>query len=62
MTPVLLMPVRMSSTPERLQSLGDERRGVELLEPEFRIFVQVSPIGDQAGQDLVDFVMQSCQL
>ena len=40
----------------RLQPLGDELRGLEFLEAQLRVLVEMPPVGDHARHDLVDFV------
>ena len=57
MTPVTLIPVRMSSTPSACQAIDHEGRGDELLEAEFRVLVEIATVGDQARQDFIDLVV-----
>ena len=43
---------------EGAQPLGDEARRLFLVKGEFRVLVQVPPVGNDPGQDLGDGVMQ----
>jgi len=42
--------------PDGAEALLDEAGGLDLLEAELGVLVQVPPVGDNAGQDLVDIV------
>ncbi len=45
-----------------IQALGHQLCGFELLKTELRMLVQVAPVGNHAGHDLVDIVLQvSCR-
>jgi hypothetical protein len=40
----------------------DERRRLDFLKPQLRVFMQEPPVSDESRQDLVDFRVQARQV